>query len=300
MGANRNPLTRWRATAPTAPMPPNGFRLSAATGLHQGDRPYQQDQVALMGHPQRPGCLLAVVADGMGGRSGGRKASEQVVMTAQQLFTRYSPDDDEPGALLRQLVDEAHTVIRLTALSSEQEPHSTVAAFLLNPDGRGALIHAGDSRIYLFRRGRLLRRTRDHSYVEVLIQRGELTENEALHHPKANILVGCLGMQSTLPPMDLAPIDGLQPGDALLACSDGLWHYFTPEEFGAVIARHPARVAAEMLVNEARRRAAGSGDNLSLILVKGDELPRPAAAPGAGREAYAAGEDPLLRASPRR
>lgn len=268
-------------------MPHTGFRLSAATGLHQGDRPYQQDQVALIGHPQRPGCLLAVVADGMGGRSGGRKASEQVIMTAQQLFARYAPGTDDPDRLLRQLVDEAHTVIRLTALSSEQEPHSTVAAFLLDPDGRGAWIHAGDSRIYLFRRGRLVRRTRDHSYVEVLVQRGELDEDEALRHPKANILVGCLGMQSTLPPMDLEAIDGVQPGDALMACSDGLWHYFTPEEFGAVIARYPARAAAEMLVNEARRRAGGAGDNLSLILVKVEDLPgKPAAPSSAALDAF--------------
>ena len=97
-----------------------GFRLTAATGLHQGDRPYQQDQVALLSHPRVPGCVLAVVADGMGGRSGGRKASDQVLMTAQQLFARYAPDSDSPDELLRRLVEDAHTVIKLTAVASEQ------------------------------------------------------------------------------------------------------------------------------------------------------------------------------------
>ena len=72
-----------------------GFRLSAATGLHKGDRPYQQDQVLLMNHPRVEGCLLGVVADGMGGRSGGRKASDQVLMTAKQLFSRYAPATDD-------------------------------------------------------------------------------------------------------------------------------------------------------------------------------------------------------------
>jgi serine/threonine protein phosphatase PrpC len=112
-----------------------GFRLAAATGLHKGDRTYQQDQVLMMSHPRVPGCMLCVIADGMGGRSGGRKASDQVLMTARQLFSRYSPDRDSSTAVLRQLLEDAHTVIKLTALSSEQEPHSTLAAFLMNPKG---------------------------------------------------------------------------------------------------------------------------------------------------------------------
>lgn len=251
-----------------------GFRLSAATAIHQGDRPYQQDQVQVLTHPRVQGCLLGVVADGMGGRSGGRKASDQVLMTAQQLFARYAPGQEPPAALLERLVEDAHTVIKLTALAAEQEPHSTVAAFLLDPNASGAWAHAGDSRIYHFRQGRLVQRTRDHSYVEVLVERGELSEQEALLHPQANILVGCLGMRSTPPPIDVHRFDHLRPGDALLACSDGLWHYFTPEELGAVIAEQSPRAAAELLVDEARRRAGGSGDNLSLVILKVEPLPR--------------------------
>lgn len=67
------------------------FRLIASTGIHKGDREYQQDQVSLISHSRHNGCVLGVVADGMGGRSGGRKASDQVMMTARQLFERYSP-----------------------------------------------------------------------------------------------------------------------------------------------------------------------------------------------------------------
>ena len=112
-----------------------GYRLTASTGIHKGDREYQQDQVTILNHPRVNGCILAVVADGMGGRSGGRKASDQVMMTARQLFERYAPETDDATATLTQLVQEAHIVIRLTAVSSEQEPHSTVAAFLINPGG---------------------------------------------------------------------------------------------------------------------------------------------------------------------
>ncbi|AMM23068.1 PP2C family protein-serine/threonine phosphatase [Variovorax sp. PAMC 28711] len=252
-----------------------GFRLTAATGLHKGDRPYQQDQVLVIAHPRQPGCVLGVVADGMGGRSGGRKASDQVIMTAQQLFSRYTPGRDEPVGMLRQLLDDAHTVIKLTALSSEQEPHSTIAAFLMNPQGDCAWIHAGDSRIYHFHRGRLVRRTRDHSYVQVLVDRGELTEAEANVHPQGNILLGCLGMTATPPPVETHFIPQMQRGDALLACSDGLWHYFTPEEMGMVLAEKSPREATELLVAEARRRARGTGDNISLAVLKLERLPKP-------------------------
>jgi serine/threonine protein phosphatase PrpC len=250
-----------------------GFRLAAATGLHRGDRPYQQDQVLIMNHPRTPGCVLGVIADGMGGRSGGRKASDQVLMTARQLFGGYRPGRDEPVRVLRHLLDDAHTVIKLTALSSEEEPHSTLAAFLMNPGGDCAWIHAGDSRIYHFRRGKLVKRTKDHSYVQALVDRGELSEDEASVHPQGNILLGCLGMTSAPPPVDVHLIERLEPDDLLMACSDGLWHYFTPEELGAVLAEQPPRAAVELLVAEARRRAQGMGDNISVVVLKLEALP---------------------------
>ncbi|MGI9133970.1 MAG: serine/threonine-protein phosphatase, partial [Rhodoferax sp.] len=91
----------------------SGYRLTASTGIHKGDREYQQDQVALLKHVRVNGCLLAIVADGMGGRSGGRKASDQVMMTARQLFDRYDPRTDDAAATLQQVVEEAHIVIKL-------------------------------------------------------------------------------------------------------------------------------------------------------------------------------------------
>ena len=228
----------------------------------------------MIGHPRAQGCLMAVVADGMGGRSGGRKASDQVLMTARQLFSKYSPDTDSPSQLLKQLVEDAHTVIKLTAVSAEQEPHSTVAAFIMNPRGECTWIHVGDSRIYQFRNGRLVKRTRDHSYVQALVDRGEITEDEVEDHPQANILLGCLGMSNAPLPIDIHTIDPLKPGDALMACSDGLWHYFTPEEMGALIAERNPRESVELLIEEARMRARGAGDNISVAILKLEPLPK--------------------------
>jgi serine/threonine protein phosphatase PrpC len=254
------------------PAAPAAYRLSAATALHRGDRLYQQDQVQVLAHAKVAGCTLALVADGMGGKSGGRKAADQVVLTARQLFERYSPRDDDPAELLRQLVQEAHLMIKLTAIAAEEEPHSTLAAFLVLPGLRCDIVHAGDSRVYHFRAGALLARTSDHSYVQRLIDEGTLTEDEAQVHPQSNLLTGCLGTEQE-PPLALAQLGTLAVGDVVLACSDGLWHYFTPAELAATVQPLPPREAAELLVGQARERARGSGDNLSLAILKVDPAP---------------------------
>jgi serine/threonine protein phosphatase PrpC len=248
-----------------------GYRLSAATGIHRGDRAYQQDQVQIMPHERMPGCVMAVLADGMGGKSGGRKAADQVLLTAQQLFERYAPSRDNPGEALKQLVLEAHLMIKLTAITSEEEPHSTVASFLISPSRECDLVHAGDSRVYHFRGPDMVSRTSDHSYVQRLVDEGQITEEEANNHPQSNLLTGCLGTHQD-PPVTVNHIDRLEIGDSVMACSDGLWHYFTPREIGAIVHALPPREASEMLVSKARQRARGGGDNLSLALVRVDPL----------------------------
>ena len=251
---------------------PPGHRLSAATGIHRGDREYQQDQVRIFAHRRLAGCALGIVADGMGGKSGGRKASDQVVLTAQQLFERFAPATDDPAVALKQLVLEAHLMIKLTAITSEEEPHSTVAAFLLLPDLRCHVIHAGDSRVYHFRGRQMMFRTSDHSYVQRLVDDGQLTPAQAMTHPQSNVLTGCLGTQRE-PPITQSCIDRLEVGDSIMACSDGLWHYFTPQELGATLSSLPPREASEVLVAKARERARhGGGDNLSLALVRVESL----------------------------
>jgi serine/threonine protein phosphatase PrpC len=246
---------------------PSSFRLVAATGIHRGDRPYQQDQVEIIPHPRVQGCLLAVVADGMGGKSGGRKAADQVIMTARQVFDRYVPSKDESAQTLSQLVNEAHLMIKLTAIAFEEEPHSTIGTFIVNPNLTADVAHAGDTRVYHFRGPDMVFRTTDHSFVQRLVDEGQITEEEANVHPQANLLTGCLGTQQD-PPITVQSLGQLQIGDSLMACSDGLWHYFTPKELGAIVHTLPPREAAEMLIGKARHRARTGGDNLSLALVR--------------------------------
>ncbi len=246
-----------------------GYRITVGTGLHKGDRDYQQDQLGVWSHVQFRSCVLGVVADGMGGRSGGRKASDQVLMTAQQLFERFSPDSDAAPGFLQKVVQEAHTVIQLTAVSAEQEPHSTIAAFLLMPDASCHWVHSGDSRVYHFRAGQLMHRTTDHSYVQTLVDKGLLTAQQANNHPQSNVLTGCLGAAAT-PPVGEHTIQAMVAEDALVACSDGVWHYFSDTEMARIVGQHSAKEACEALIKLARDRAQGHGDNLSVVVVKLD------------------------------
>jgi PPM family protein phosphatase len=250
-----------------------GYRLNAATGMHRGDRQYQQDQVELIPQPRVRGCAMAVLADGMGGKSGGRKAADQVVMVARQLYERYSPENDDAVELLTQVVQESHLMIKLTAITAEEEPHSTIATYVIGPDRQCAIAHAGDSRVYHFRGPEMVSRTLDHSFVQRLIDEGQITEDEANTHPQSNLLTGCLGTTAD-PPLAVRSLGTLELGDTVLACSDGLWHYFTPREMGAIVHALPAREASEMLVSKARQRARGGGDNLSLALVRVEPLER--------------------------
>ena len=104
-----------------------------------------------------------------------------------------------------------------------------------------------------------------------LVNQGEISEEEAMDHPHSNILMGCLGTENE-PPVDIHVVPRLAPGDALMSCSDGVWHYFTPEELASTISMLSPREACEFLIQKARARAKGMGDNLSLTIVKLEPL----------------------------
>ena len=110
----------------------------------------------------------------------------------------------------------------------------------------------------------MVTRTIDHSFVQRLIDEGQLTEEEAQHAPAVQPADRLPGHPPGPADLTLSHIDRLEFGDTLLACSDGLWHYFTPKEMGAILHALPPREASEMLVSKARQRARGGGDNLSL------------------------------------
>ena len=212
---------------------------------------------------------MAVLADGMGGLSGGSLAAEQVIRTAQQNFERFSPQTETVEAMLDTIGREAHTLINLTAFSSEKQPHSTMVVLVLTPDGSAIWAHVGDSRMYRFDGPNCAEHTLDHSLVEKLVSEGKLKKEEAKGHRLSNLLVNVLGHTTNDLYVTIDRYDGLKAGDSFLLCSDGLWHYFTSAELGAALAMNSPRLASEMLITKARERAVGSvADNCTLAIVK--------------------------------
>ncbi|MGA8052414.1 MAG: protein phosphatase 2C domain-containing protein [Burkholderiales bacterium] len=240
--------------------------LDATTAAHIGDRAEQQDRVTILPSQRARGTALVILADGAGGYTGGAAAAQQVVATAGQLFEGFCPKTDSAARLLAEIVDEAHTVIKLNRLLTEEEPHSTFVAMVLQPD-RADWAHVGDSRLYHFRDASLKSRTPDHSLVEQMIRAGELKESDRKTFPSKNMLLQAIGGPET-PEPTLAGTAPLQAGDTFLLCSDGLWDYFTESELSKVLSMLPPRKAAETLISSARVRARGRGDNCSLALVK--------------------------------
>lgn len=240
--------------------------IDACVAQHQGDRKEQQDRVALLPHPRKGGVALAVVADGMGGHTGGVLAAQQVIHTARNNLEQFSAHSESPKAMLEASLNEAHMLIKASRFINEKEPHSTAVMLLMQP-GKLSWVHCGDSRLYWFRGDQPFFRTIDHSYVEQLVAKGKITPEQALVHPNRNILVTSLG-GGDAPKIDFGEADDLQAGDSFLLCSDGLWGYFGDAELASVLATYSAREASELLIARARTRAQGEGDNVSLAILK--------------------------------
>ena len=244
--------------------------IETCAAQHIGDRQEQKDRVGVFAHPKAKGTLLAVLSDGMGGHTGGALAAEQVVHAARQSFEAWGPSAESVDQMLESGIRDAHDGIKLTRYTSEQDPHSTACLLALQP-GRADWAHCGDSRIYHFRNGQRIARTEDHSYVMDLVRKGLITEAQAEQHPNKNILLSCLG-DPEVPQIAVGRAAKLEDGDCFLMCSDGLWAYFPDAELGQILKEFAPRQAAEVLINAARARGRGRGDNCTLAIVRLREI----------------------------
>jgi len=133
------------------------------------------------------------------------------------------PVFDPQGFLYMALARAHDEVVGLgKEVAVDFRPRATCAICLIQ-EGGAYWAHIGDSRIYQVRNSHVLTRSRDHSHVEVLIQEGAITEEEAQDHPMRNFVECCIGGDAPVPDMSITSMQALQPGDVLLACSDGLW-----------------------------------------------------------------------------
>ena len=253
----------------------SSFKVNVCVAQHIGDRQEQQDRVAIITSPRNPGAMLAIVADGMGGRTGGRMAADQVVSTAENLFKDMTERDSTFREMLLHLAAEAHTVIRLTAIASEKEPHATLCALIIK-QSYAIWAHAGDSRLYFFRGGQLIHRTEDHTYAEQLRLEGRYEDAELASGRYKNILVSALGINKK-PKIVIGEDAALRDGDIFLLASDGLWAYFEDDELAEILHGMNPRDASERLVSLSRERAEGRGDKVSVAIIKLEPQSKPGA-----------------------
>ena len=200
-----------------------------------GDRKDNQDRAAVVVADE---AAMMLVFDGMGGHSDGARAAETGLKVVQDLFMAATLPVFDPQGFLYMALSRAHDeVVGLGQdLAVDFRPRATCAICLVQ-EGGAFWAHIGDSRIYQVRDKRVLNRSRDHSHVEVLIQEGAITEEEANDHPMRNFVECCIGGDAPVPDMSITNRIRLDPGDVLLACSDGLWSGLKDDdmaEIGAV------------------------------------------------------------------
>ncbi|HRY15725.1 MAG TPA: protein phosphatase 2C domain-containing protein [Candidatus Competibacteraceae bacterium] len=227
----------------------------------QGGRHEQQDRWGLFQPHNREG-LLAIVADGMGGHLEGALGAQIVIDTARD-FILHPPSslETDPPAALNQLSQRIHTVIN----NRSETARSTLVMVWL-AGGRAYWLNIGDSRLYHFRGGRRLMRTRDHSVVQLLTDLGEIQESEMGAHPAQNRLYRCLGGEE-LPRADQGDLV-IQAGDLLALCSDGVWEHVTESEVWNTTLDHGSAAAAQRLVDTAVQRGGVEADNATLVLLR--------------------------------
>jgi len=246
----------------------NLFKIEAGTAQHIGNRPRQNDRVALLTGARAPGHVLALLSDGINGPAG----AEQVLHTARQVFDSFKPGDapnpERLGQLLREIVQETHLVIKMNAVTTGEEAHASFVGLLLSPHGEAVWAHVGDSRLYRFENGQPVMRTGDDAYVEHLVSTDRLPLDAARNHRRSKLLLNVLGNSRKEPYVTVGWQMGMAPGDQFLLCSDGLWHFFTDAELGAALARSTPRQASELLIEKAAQRSQGKGGNCSMVIVK--------------------------------
>ncbi|HNP37075.1 MAG TPA: protein phosphatase 2C domain-containing protein [Woeseiaceae bacterium] len=208
------------------------MRVEYAKVSAVGDRQDNQDRAAVV---VAESAAMMLVFDGMGGHSDGARAAETALNVVQKQFTSAKlPIFDPQGFLYASLARAHDEVVALGLdLPVDFRPRATGAVCLVQ-EGGSFWAHIGDSRIYQVRNGAVLNRSRDHSHVEVLIQEGAITEEEAQDHPMRNFVECCLGGDAPVPDMSITAKVPLLPGDVLLACSDGLWSGLSDKDMAEI------------------------------------------------------------------
>ncbi len=228
-------------------------------------REQNQDAILLPSPAGEDAPLLFLLADGMGGASGGQVASSLAIQSAAKYFAGQGRRLQTREAL-EQAVQAASAAVHQRARDQPELKGMGTTLVALALEGWRALVaNVGDSRCYLWREASLRQVTQDHSLVQQLVREGSLSPQEARGHKMRNVVTRVVGVQAQAR-ADFFPLE-LRPGDVLLLCSDGLHGPLADDDLARIL-REPAldlEAKAHALAAAANQR--GGPDNISVILI---------------------------------
>lgn len=209
----------------------------------------------------------AVVCDGMGGANGGNVASAMAVKAISEHINSAYRDGMSSNSI-RYLLMSAVSATNADVFDAAQNNDTlfgmgttVVAVIIVN--GIAHIAHAGDSRAYLINESGMEQITRDHSVVQSMIENGEITEEQAKHHPNRNVITRALGVNERID-ADYNEIN-LADGDAILICTDGLTNYVENDRILKIIKNHNFYEYPEKLIETANNN--GGGDNITVVMM---------------------------------
>lgn len=217
-------------------------------------------------------ALLMVIADGMGGHHYGEIASQIAVQTLADAFQREArPVLADPFRFLQNgMMNAHHAILDYAGRHKLKDTPRTTCVACVVQDNIAYWAHAGDSRLYMMRGGRVTAQTRDHSRIRLLIEEGMITEAQAAAHPDRNKIYSCLG-SPTPPEIEFSRKTPLEHGDILLLCTDGLWGVTSGELMATALTGANLLQAVPTLLAQAEVKGGSHGDNLSVVAVRWED-----------------------------
>lgn len=213
------------------------------------------------------GAVLAVVCDGMGGAAEGALASSEAVrVIKERIAERYysGMSDISVRSLMVSAVETANKYIYDLSLTEKKyEGMGTTVVAALAAESYVYIVHAGDSRAYKITDGRLYQLTRDHSVVQRMLEKGEITAEEAKDHPSRHIITRALGVDSEIR-TDFCQ-ESIDDGDLIILCSDGLSNFVKSDDILRISSEEKFYEFADKLVNLANQN--GGADNITVVAV---------------------------------
>lgn len=205
---------------------------------------------------------LFIVADGVGGHTGGKEASS---MAVQIIGSYFNMSDAPDKLLLKKAFEDANQQIYSKAgISGEFTHMATTCSALLLKDQKGTIAHIGDSRIYRISNNKIEQLTKDHTQLQELLRQGVLTKKEAENYPNKSVLVRAMGAEEKIV-IDLTDNISISAGESFVLCSDGLAK-ISEEEILQVVTASSPQTACDHMIKLANER--GGKDNVTVLVIK--------------------------------